>query len=300
MSPITEKLSSLDNIISDYDVFVFDLWGVVHDGENLFNDTVAFIKHLHQIKKHIVFLSNSSKDSNYIKTFLSSMGMDVKDSYKIMSSGEFFRYQVQHDPNFSKEKKFFDLGNNFRNFQKLSMNFVDSISSDVDYVIISIVLKDLSELNPWQGQLEVAAANKIPALCINPDLRAPHGKGPLLYTPGYFADIYKNIGGNVTYFGKPHSSIYEFTLSEYIKEKSIPKNRIIAVGDALRTDIKGANDFGIRSLLVLREGLHRDMLNQDISSIRQVCAEYDIYPNYVIDEMTYTSTNTNVGCDNQL
>jgi len=297
MSPIIEKLSNLERIVSEHDVFVFDLCGVVHDGERLLDDTVGFIRHLHQIKKYIVFLSNSSKDSGGIKTFLLSIGMDIEDSYQVMSSGEFFRHQVKHDPSLSKEKKFFDLGNNFRNFKKLSMNFVDDISSDVDYVIISVVSKDLSELKMWQDQLEIAAANKIPALCINPDLTAPHGEGSV-YTPGYFADMYEKIGGKVTYFGKPHYPIYEFTLSEYIKEKSIPKNRIIAIGDALRTDIKGANDFGIHSLLVLRKGLHKDMLNQDLSSINQVCDAYGAYPNYVIDDMTYTSTNTNVGYDN--
>lgn len=294
MSPITEKLSNLEHIVSEHDVFVFDLCGVVHDGESLLDGTVDFIKHLHQLKKYIVFLSNSSKDSISIKTFLLSLGMDVEDSYKVMSSGEFFRYQVQNDATISKEKKFFDLGNNFRNFQKLSMNFVDVISSNIDYLIISIISKDLSDLKMWQDQLEVAAANKIPALCINPDLCAPHGKS-FVYTPGYFSDIYEKMGGKVRYFGKPYYPIYEFTLSEYIKEKSIPKGRIIAIGDALRTDIKGANSFGICSLLVLREGLHKDMLGQDISSIKQLCGAYGIYPNYIVDDMTYLSTNSKVG-----
>lgn len=279
----TTKLSSLQDITKIYDVFLFDLCGVVHDGVSLLQDCVDFIYHLKNLDKHIVFLSNSSKPSVLMSEFLKERGMDVPSTWKVMTSGEFFGYRVKNDTSLSIRNNFLNIGNNNTYFEGMSMKFVDEVD-ECDYIIISLVAKSPEDLEAWRPKLEEAAAKKIPALCINPDLRAPDGDIEV-YTPGYFAHEYKQLGGKVTYFGKPHSQIYEFTLSEYLKKK-IKKSRILATGDALMTDIKGARNFGIDSLLVLRKGIHKKLHGQDIETINKTCNEFGIYPTYVIDDMS--------------
>ena len=279
----TTKLSSLKDITKIYDVFLFDLCGVVHDGIALIQDCVDFIYHLDKLGKSVVFLSNSSKSSIVVSKFLESMGMNISSNWKVMTSGEFFRYRVKNDPSLSIRNNFLNIGENFSYFDGMSMKFVDEVN-ECDYIIISLVAKSADDLEKWRPKLEEAAAKNIPALCINPDLRAPDGNIEV-YTPGYFAHEYKKLGGAVTYFGKPHTPVYDFTLSEYLKKK-VPKNKILATGDSLMTDIKGARNFGIDSLLLLRKGIHKNLYCESIEIIQRTCDEFGIYPTYVTDDMS--------------
>ena len=280
----TEKVSNLNKIISDHSVFVFDLCGIVHDGQELIQDAVKFIYHLKDLGKDIVFLSNASRKRSAMKDVLVSFGFVIDDSYNIVTSGEFFLHRVKNDPSLSIRNKFFNIGTGYSYFEDGVMHFVHTID-ECDYIIITLIAENLDNLQIFEEKLEEAAKKGKPALCINPDIYAPHGD-ITLYTPGYFANKYKNLGGKVTYFGKPHTPIYEFALSKYMKLK-IPKSEIIAIGDSLITDVRGANNFGIKSLLVLRKGLHRDLYQQDEASILKVCEEYGVSPNYVIDDMVF-------------
>ncbi len=279
----TIKLSSLKDITTKYDLFLFDLCGVVHNGIELLNDCVNFIYHLDKLEKNIVFLSNSSKSSLLMSRFLEEMGMRISSNWKVMTSGEFFRYKVQNDPSLSIRNKFLNIGDNYKYFAGMNMRFVEDVEN-CDYILISLVAKSIDDLEKWRPKLEEAASKNIPALCINPDLRAPDGNTEV-YTPGYFAHEYEKLGGKVSYFGKPHDHIYDFTLSEYIKN-NIKKKRILATGDALMTDVKGARNFGIDSMLLLRKGIHKDLCGRSLKYIQKSCDEVGISPTYVIDDMS--------------
>jgi ribonucleotide monophosphatase NagD (HAD superfamily) len=75
---------------------------------------------------------------------------------------------------------------------------------------------------------------------------------------GALALAYEEIGGSVFYAGKPHRPIYEVALGLAAKLRGgerLELSRVLAIGDAMRTDIAGAAAFGIHSLLVAR-GIH--------------------------------------------
>lgn len=288
MRSAIQKITSLDHLVSKYDVFVFDLWGVVHDGTSLIQDTVRFIQTLDLSKKQIVFLSNSSRSSSSVKKLLESMGLVFKDKFDLITSGEFFEHSIKNDTSLSVRNKFYDIGGSFRSLESTKIEFVNNLE-ECDYVIITMNSHSSgSNTEFWNRKLEEAASRDIPALCINPDFQAPHGDS-FHFTPGYFANKYRHLGGNVRYFGKPHVPIYEFALSKHMKGKYSPKKKAIAIGDSLSTDIKGANAFGIDSILFLRRGIHKSYYRKSEGELLSLCNEHDIYPTYITDDMLLKS-----------
>ena len=112
-------------------------------------------------------------------------------------------------------------------------------------------------------------------ICVNPDLEIIRGKKKEICA-GALALQYEKLGGKVKYFGKPYKKIYQKTL-EKIKVKN--KKKIIAIGDSLRTDILGANNFGIDSALVL-SGIHGN-----IKAIEKLCKKTNIYPKFLLNKL---------------
>ena len=95
-------------------------------------------------------------------------------------------------------------------------------------------------------------------ICANPDLEVIRGKKREICA-GSLAQRYEELGGKVKYFGKPYKEIYEKSL-KLLKIKK--NNKILALGDSLRTDIAGANNFGIDSLLIT-SGIHQKKFNHN-------------------------------------
>ena len=93
-------------------------------------------------------------------------------------------------------------------------------------------------------------------ICANPDQMVERGHR-LVYCAGALAAVYEGFGGKVIYAGKPHAPVYELALetAERLAGESIDRNRLLAIGDGLKTDIAGAGGFGIDAVFVA-SGLH--------------------------------------------
>ena len=280
---ISCKINSFNELSDHYDLFVFDLWGVVYNGVELYHQTVKFIDHLRSLKKHIIFLSNAPRPSSITAKKLAALGLIILDSEKLITSGDFFRFCYQHniDKMFGPDKKIYNLGGDFNTdlLEGLDTNYAPDISS-ANYIILSMLAQNESELAYWDKEMLQAITNNIPALCINPDMIASHGDN-IHYTPGTFAKRYSDLGGGVYYYGKPYSPLYHYTLDSVIKETGIIKNKIIAIGDSLATDIKGATSYGIDSLLLLN-GVHRGTdINSDII-LENLFKKFELEPNFLM------------------
>ena len=112
-------------------------------------------------------------------------------------------------------------------------------------------------------------------LCANPDLVVERGD-TLVYCAGAIADLYGTLGGEVLYAGKPHRPIYEQALDEVAQRRAArrpPLDRVLAIGDSVRTDLKGA--IGVRDRLPVRHRRHprrgagRPRDNPDAAALRQ-------------------------------
>ena len=114
----------------------------------------------------------------------------------------------------------------------------------------------------------------LPLLCANPDVVAIHGN-ILGYCPGLAAQKYESAGGTVAYYGKPYRPIYESALR---KLGSPSLKNVVAVGDALHTDIQGANTMGIDSVLV-HGGIHRQ---ESLAQLEDKFQSQGIFPHYIL------------------
>jgi ribonucleotide monophosphatase NagD (HAD superfamily) len=143
--------------------------------------------------------------------------------------------------------------------------------------------------------LAVAAARGVPMVCCNPDLltvrRGKGGEEAVEYCPGGFARHYEGLGGEVHWFGKPHTAHFEACL----RELGLPRDRVAMVGDALETDVAGAAAAGLASVLVA-SGIHGTALGcvgpdagpPPAAAVEALCAEFGAArPSYVVPRFAW-------------
>jgi len=104
-----------------------------------------------------------------------------------------------------------------------------------------------------------ARERNLPFICANPDIVVERGDR-LIYCAGAIAELYRELGGKVIFYGKPHRPIYERAMelaSEQRNGEPVSRERVLAIGDSVRTDLSGAHAFGIDLLFVTR-GIHSE------------------------------------------
>ncbi|MCB9988704.1 MAG: TIGR01459 family HAD-type hydrolase [Rhodospirillales bacterium] len=243
-------LNGLQDVVDQYDVFLLDVWGVLHDGVAPFPGTIDALKRLQDAGKTVCLLSNSPARSADLRFNLSSQFAIEADHYnQILSSGEAAFLALQHETGTYKAYANSDFF--FSQMKNLPLHEASSVER-ADFVINAYHAGHDFPI-PVQEELKIAAAAGIPMICVNPDMVVRVGNSTTL-CPGTLAALYEEWGGTVTYYGKPHKPFYE---QAWELLGRLDKNRMVAVGDALHTDIQGANNFGINSLFNL-SGIHLD------------------------------------------
>jgi HAD superfamily hydrolase (TIGR01459 family) len=133
------------------------------------------------------------------------------------------------------------------------------VSPDEAHVCIcsGLVNDEREEPEDYRQTLKALAQRQVPMVCANPD-RMIERAGRFISCAGALADMYEEMGGKVTWFGKPYQPIYDAALTRLIQftEKPIDPSRVLAIGDSVTTDIAGAVNAGLDSLLILG-GIHR-------------------------------------------
>ena len=161
-----------------------------------------------------------------------------------------------------------------------------------DYVVCSGLKDDESETpDDYRPLLEALLARKLFMVCGNPDVVVERGS-TLVYCAGAIADIYASMGGEVLYAGKPYPPIYEMALAkaESAEGHRIAPSRVLAVGDSVRTDLKGAHAMGLDFLFVT-SGIHAEELGSreepDHAALTATFNAAGGMPKAVIRELTW-------------
>ena len=268
-------IESFDSLIHKYDSFFFDVWGIVYDGNAVFPEFISILSKLRQHNKTVRFLSNSPRRSTVAQQRLQSCGLAIPLD-NIITSGEYFATLVMKDDYVGK--KFFVVGNDLTVLEGFNISTTE-FADTADYILISLC-EQTQELGRWHSVMQEAISKGIPAICVNPDLEVFQGNIKF-YTPGSFARQYEKMGGEVFYFGKPYKGIYDYALS------TIDKNtKILAVGDSVLTDIKGAHGADLDSLLVLGHGIHKDIKITDKMQVLSLCQKNKCYPKYIMSKLS--------------
>lgn len=248
-------LDHAGELLSRYDVLFCDVWGVVHNGVNAFANACAALSRFRREGGTVILVSNAPVPKHRVADMLASRHVPRDAWDDIVSSGDIALTHV-------KERGFQQLycvGPQDRDQALFKALNATSVSLDNAEAIICTGLNDDRNETPedYRDMLQRAHALDLPFVCANPDLIVDVG-GTILYCAGAIADIYQQIGGAVFWAGKPHLSAYETAhhKAEALRDTNVPRRKALVIGDAIRTDLKGAQNFGCDAIFVA-SGIHR-------------------------------------------
>lgn len=242
-------------LLSRYDVLFCDVWGVVHNGITAFQGASAALSRFRAEGGTVILVSNAPVPKHRVADMLASRNVAREAWDDIVSSGDIALSHVA-DRGF---KKLYCIGPQDRDQALFKALNAQSVQLEESEAIICTGLNDDRREMPddYRPLLERALQQNLPFVCANPDLIVDVG-GTILYCAGAIADIYQQIGGPVFWAGKPHLSAYETAhrKAEALRDTNVPRSKTLVIGDAIRTDLKGAQNYGCDALFVA-SGIHR-------------------------------------------
>jgi HAD superfamily hydrolase (TIGR01459 family) len=239
----------------DYDVFLCDVWGVVHNGEVSFPAACDALMRARAMGKVVVFITNAPRPGDSVIRQIDQLKVPREAYDGIVSSGDVTRDVIMQ----RKGQSLCHIGppRDQPIFAGLPVKFAPLESAD--YVVCSGLDEDDTETpEDYRPRLEIMLKRKLFMLCGNPDLVVERGD-KLVYCAGSVADLYATMGGEVLYAGKPYRPIYDMALrtAEAVSGRKTDIKRVMAIGDSVRTDLKGARAFGI-DMLFMAAGIHAE------------------------------------------
>ena len=245
----------LRDLVGGVEVILSDIWGVVHNGLESFPEACEA---LHTYRKNggtVILITNAPRPADSVQRQLRKLGVadDIYDA--IVSSGDLTRHYVADHPG----RKVFWLGPERDSSIYRGLDLALSPLQQADYIVCTGLFDDETEsAEDYRSMMQEALARKLTLICANPDIVVERGDR-LIYCAGAVAEFYRELGGEVIFYGKPHRPIYESALAAAALAakaagRQSPKNPL-AVGDGLLTDIKGANQAGLEALFIA-DGVH--------------------------------------------
>ena len=267
-----KKLNRVAEIYKNYDTYIIDLWGVIHNGITLNSRAIEVVKNLTQNRKKVIFLSNAPRPSKEVKFFLLGLNMDDRYLHNIMTSGEAAMLALQKE---SYGKFFFHLGPKRDSGVFLNIKENKTSLEKCNFILCTGLFDEhQGDLDYYKKLLQDFTSKKL--ICTNPDLTVHRGNVKE-YCAGSIAKIFESIGGETVYFGKPYKEIYKMCINK--------KEKTIAIGDNLKTDIKGANNMKIDSLFI-SNGVHRSEFKKE-SELIELFNRHEVKPDYYQPELIW-------------
>jgi HAD superfamily hydrolase (TIGR01459 family) len=292
----TKFCQGISDISDSYSAFIIDQWGVLHNGEKLYDGVAECLKELKNRNKYIIILSNSGKRAANNAENMKKMGITPGMYDVIVTSGE-ITWQGLKDQNegyFQKmgEKCFLmSRGNDRSIVEGLGIEIVDKVE-DASFLLISGTdAPDKNMVDHYEADLKIAIRHRLKAICANPDSRVVLGSDQVM-GPGLIARRYEDFGGVVHYVGKPHKPIFQHCI-RLLQEKEIYPGQTVMVGDTMAHDIMGAAAMNIDTCLV-KNGLHAGAFKTCHSAadvdraLNILTLQYNnVRPTYLVDRLKW-------------
>jgi HAD superfamily hydrolase (TIGR01459 family) len=279
---VPEFIEHFSSLAANYEAVLCDVWGVVHNGVAAFPEPCEALTRYREAGGTVVLITNAPRPGNVVMRLLDKLGVPREAYDDIVSSGDVTRAAIAARP----ERQLFHIGpeRDLPIFDGLNLRFVGLEAAD--YVVCTGLFNDETETaENYRAILNDLRTRELFMLCANPDMVVERGE-KLVYCAGAIADLYVEMGGEVLYAGKPYRPIYA-QVTERIAELrgSAPAPaRLLAIGDSVRTDLKGAAAFGIDCLFVTA-GIHAEELggrhDPDPAALRKIFANAGTMPKAV-------------------
>lgn len=278
-------VDGLGPIADQFDGFLIDQWGVLHDGNAPYPGAVEALRRLQALGKPAVILSNSGKRAADNGARLAAMGIAPGLYAACLSSGEAAWLAMKAgDPELSglgRRCVLVSRGGDRNIVAGLDIEIVDDVAA-ADFLLVSGVDEQVGVAAHFDELLGGAARRDLPMLCANPDRHGIVGDR-IAPTTGVLADKYAALGGHVIAFGKPYPAIYRQARRFF---GDVPAGRILAIGDSMENDIAGGRAAGHATLLVA-DGIHRHAFAGSAApdrrnvALAQLSQQYGTSPDWV-------------------
>lgn len=298
------KIHTIQELEPHYTKFFFDIWGVIlNENDETVEPVRNIINHLIN-KEKIVFVSNSPDNSKTVANWLTRKGIELTNSDIVVTAGQVtydFLNNLAHTKKITTFKNNIDLPikayvldvNNHTKwlYNEKIITHVDRLNQ-ADCIIINVHVGNNADkaslLEKIDKLLHEAINLNLPAICLNPDKHFLSTNYNIFYCPGYFANKYKKMKGEVLFIGKPYESIFLYALNKANLDSK--KDKILMVGDTLATDVKGAKNVGIDAALVVTGNVNQGIMGEPLkkrayevlAAVQLDCQIQNIFPDYCV------------------
>jgi HAD superfamily hydrolase (TIGR01459 family) len=294
---VTRLLPGLDGLAAEYDVILCDVWGVIHNGLSAFQKAAEALSRFRAKGGKVVLMTNSPNPSRIVEAQLGRLRVAREAYDAIVSSGDVTVSLLVARAG----------GGMFRIGPPEEMALFEEVLALRGDAPRLVPLKQAQFVlctglvDPWHETpedydaiLKAMHARRLELICANPDIVFEDG-GKLFYCAGAIAERYAAAGGKVIQAGKPFAPIYAraLELARGLGNTTIDHSRVLVIGDAMHTDIKGAHQQGFDSLFVT-SGIHRKELHGgaqgaalDAAAFRQFVEAADFAPTMAVPELVW-------------
>lgn len=251
MSELPKPIAGLSEIADGYRALFCDVWGVLHNGVRAFPATVDALQNYRRATGgSVILVTNAPRPAAAIADQLAGFGVPDDAFDTIVTSGDVTRAAVAATPG----ARVYHLG------PERDLGFYDGLevtlvgAGEAELISCTGLFDDTTEdPEDYRERLAGFAGRGLPMVCANPDIVVERGD-QLVWCAGALAKLYDELGGSVVLSGKPHPPIYETAMAQ---AGLSDRGQVLAVGDGLLTDVKGACDAGI-DVLFISGGIHSE------------------------------------------
>ena len=263
-----QRIQSLKEITDHYDVILCDVWGVLHNGVSPFPDAGKALAEARANGATVVLITNSPRPNDSVAIQLDGIGVPRDAWDRIVTSGDVTRGLIRQGPS-----NVYFLGPD-RDLNLLDGTDAVAVKENQAEAIVCTGFFDDENEQPedYRDLLTHFADRNIPMICANPDLIVERGE-KLIPCAGAIAAFYTQLGGESRIAGKPHHPIYTEALRQATELRGpVDRARVVAVGDGMPTDVRGAINEEL-DLLYISAGIHaRDYMSGEATDVQALDA----------------------------
>ncbi|RUX37105.1 TIGR01459 family HAD-type hydrolase [Mesorhizobium sp. M4A.F.Ca.ET.050.02.1.1] len=252
MADLPDIIGSLADLSGAYSAILCDVWGVVHNGEWHFPQAALALAAARAADVPIVLITNSPRRSADVVAQMNAIGVPTDAYDRIVTSGDVTRDLIAEGP-----RKIFHIGpdRDFTLYDSLGVDLVEEFEAS-GVVCTGLFDDEVEKPSDYADLLQRLRARDLPFICANPDIVVERGER-LIWCAGALARDYAQLGGRTLIAGKPYAPIYDVAMKEVagLLGRPVEGSRVLAIGDGLMTDIKGAADNGF-DVLYVSGGIH--------------------------------------------
>ena len=242
-------IAGLSEVAADYDALLCDVWGVIHNGRESFPEACEALVRFGRERGPVVLLSNAPRPAEAVKAQLRSVGVPDAAWADFVTSGDATRAElIERAPG-----PVWAVGpaRDAPLYEGTGVDFCETPEAAAFVACTGPFDDEKDTPEDYRERFAICIARGLTLICANPDLVVRRGDR-MIYCGGALAQLYAEMGGGVVMAGKPFDPVYRcaFEAVDRAAGRKVDRARILAIGDGLATDVRGANGQGLDCLYV--------------------------------------------------